>query len=282
MTFAEAIAIAILQGVTELFPISSLGHAVVLPALFAPNIDLRSPAFLPFLVVLHLGTAAALLAYFWRDWWELFIGIFRGGKDAEGEDRRRLLALIVVATIPAVILGFAFERQLKALFGEPKAAAAFLIANGVLLAAGELLRKRALAREAPSNKPDRLSFLGALAVGVWQCLAFFPGISRSGATMVGGLLAKLTHEQAARFSFLMATPVIVGAAVLEVPKLLRGAAAEHAMPLSTIAAGGIVAGIAAYLSVAFLMRYFRRHDFAALYPFAIYCVIFGAISLAVL
>jgi undecaprenyl-diphosphatase len=282
MSFAQAIVIAIIQGVTELFPISSLGHAVVLPALFWPNIDLRSPAFLPFLVVLHLGTAVALLAYFWRDWWELIVGVFRGGKAADGENRRRLLALIVAATVPAVVLGFAFEKQLKALFGEPKAAAAFLIANGFLLAIGEILRKRSLARNVPCDKPDRLSFAGAIAVGVWQCLAFFPGISRSGATMVGGLLAKLTHEQAARFSFLLATPVIVGAAVLEVPKLLRGAATEQIMPISTIAVSGVVAGIAAYLSVAFLMRYFRRHDFAALYPFAIYCIVFGAISLAVL
>jgi len=282
MTFAEAIAIAILQGVTELFPISSLGHAVVLPALLAPNIDLRSPAFLPFLVVLHLGTATALLLYFWRDWWQLFIGIFRGGKDELGEDRRRLLALIIIGTIPAVILGFAFEKQLRALFGEPKAAAAFLIANGVLLAFGEILRKRALARELPSNKAGKLSFLGAFAIGVWQCLAFFPGISHSGATRVGGLLAKLTHEQAARFSFLLATPVIVGASVLEIPKLLKAETSSEAMPLDVVVGGGLAAGVAAYLSVAFLMHYFRRHDFAALMPFAAYCVLFGAISLALL
>ena len=282
MTFAEAMAIAILQGITELFPISSLGHAVVIPALVAPGIDLRSPAFLPFLVVLHLGTAIALLAYFWRDWWELFIGVFIGGQDAAGEGRRRLLALIVVATIPAVILGFAFEKELRALFGEPKAAAGFLVANGVLLAVGELLRTRALSHEKPTQKPGRISFLGALAVGLWQCLAFFPGISRSGATMVGGLLAKLTHEQAARFSFLIATPVILGAAVLEVPKLLRHASPEAVMPLSTIAAGGVAAGIAAFLSVAFLMHYFRRHDFAALFPFAVYCVMFGSAALVLL
>ncbi len=282
MNFAQAIAIAILQGVTELFPISSLGHAVVLPALFDPSIDLRSEAFLPFLVVLHLGTAIALLLYFWRDWWELFIGIFRGGCDENGEDRRRMLALIVVATIPAVILGFAFEKPLKALFGNPQAAAGFLIANGFLLAIGEFLRKRALARQQPEQRAGKMTFVSALAVGLWQCLAFFPGISRSGATMVGGLLAKLTHEQAARFSFLMATPVIVGAAVLEVPKLLRIGAHETTIPLSTVAAGGVAAGIAAYLSVAFLMRYFRRHDFAALNPFAIYCIAFGALSLVLL
>ncbi len=281
MTFAEAIAIAVLQGVTELFPISSLGHAIVLPALFAPGINLRSPEFLPFLVVLHLGTALALLLYFWRDWWELFIGIFRGGEDAQGESRRRLLLLIIAGTIPAGIIGFLFEKPLRALFGEPKAAAAFLIANGFLLAAGEILRKRALARQAPKQAPDKLSFRGAIAVGVWQCLAFFPGISRSGATMVGGLLAKLTHEQAARFSFLLATPIIFGAALHEIPKLLHERLPE-ATPLETIAAGGIAAGIAAYLSVAFLMRYFQRHDFAALIPFAIYCVLFGTASLALL
>src|SRR5579883_1692196 len=266
MTLAQAIAIAILQGITELFPISSLGHAVVLPALFAPGIDLRSQAFLPFLVVLHLGTAIALLLYFWRDWWDLFIGIFVGGKDELGEDRRHLLALLVVATIPAVIIGFAFEEPLKRLFGDPKAAAAFLIANGLLLAAGEVLRKRALAREMPSDKAGRLGFLGAAAIGVWQCLAFFPGISRSGATMVGGLLAKLTHEQAARFSFLMATPVIAGAAVHQLPKLMHGGAVQQAMPLSVILIGGVVAAVTAYLAVWFLMRYFKTHDFSALNP----------------
>jgi undecaprenyl-diphosphatase len=282
MSFVQAIAIAILQGITELFPISSLGHAVVLPALLDPSIDLRSEAFLPFLVVLHLGTAIALLLYFWRDWWELFIGIFRGGQDEAGEDRRRLLALIVVATIPAVILGFAFEKPLKALFGNPQAAAGFLIANGLLLAIGEKLRKRALARQQPEQHAGNLTFIGALAVGIWQCLAFFPGISRSGATMVGGLLTKLTHEQAARFSFLMATPVIAGAAVLEIPKLFHLHGETSGMPPSTVVAGGIAAGIAAYLSVAFLMRYFRRHDFAALNPFAIYCVAFGVLSLVLL
>lgn len=282
MTFAQAIAIAILQGITELFPISSLGHAVVLPALLDSSIDLRSEAFLPFLVVLHLGTAIALLLYFWRDWWGLFVGIFRGGKDENGEDRRRMLALIVIATIPAVILGFAFEKPLKALFGNPQAAAGFLIANGFLLAIGEILRKRALARQQPEKCAGNMTFLSALTVGIWQCLAFFPGISRSGATMVGGLLTKLTHEQAARFSFLMATPVIAGAAVLEIPKLFRAGAHDAAIPLSTIGAGGIAAGVAAYLSVAFLMRYFRRHDFAALNPFAIYCIVFGALSLAFL
>ena len=282
MTFAEAIAIAILQGVTELFPISSLGHAVVLPALFDPSIDLKSEAFLPFLVVLHVGTAIALLLFFWRDWFEISIGIFSGGIAPDGEDRRHLLMLLAVATIPAVVLGFAFEKPLRTLFGVPEAAAAFLIANGFLLALAERLRKRSAGAPASSPTLSSVSLLGALGVGLWQCLAFLPGISRSGATIAGGLLAKLSHEQAARFSFLMATPVIAGAAVLEIPKLFHAHASAAAMPNSYIAAGGLAAGVAAYLSVAFLMRYFRTHELSALNPFAVYCIAFGVVSLLVL
>src|SRR5271166_282787 len=180
MTFAEAIAIAVLQGVTELFPISSLGHSVILPKLLGLNVDLRSEHFVPFLVFLHFGTAAALLLYFWRDWWELLIGVFVGGRDAQGEDRRRLLLLLVIATLPAVILGFALEKKLKALFAEPTYAAAFLVANGFVLFAGEVLRLRALANSVPTGKAGKLGIGGALAIGLWQCLAFLPGISRSG------------------------------------------------------------------------------------------------------
>jgi len=282
MTFATAIAIAILQGITELFPISSLGHAVVLPKLLGLDIDLRSEHYVPFLVLLHLGTAIALLLYFWRDWWELFIGIFAGGKDAQGEDRRRLLFLLVLATLPAVIIGFVLKKPLEKLFARPDYAAAFLIANGAVLIIGEILRRRALGRENPSEKAGKISAGSAIAIGFWQCLAFLPGISRSGATMVGGLLAKLTHAQAARFSFLMATPVIFGASALEVPKLLHADPSGQSIPLEVALAGGLAGGVAAYLSVAFLMRYFHRHDFAALIPFAIYCVLFGAASLAFL
>jgi undecaprenyl-diphosphatase len=274
--------IALIQGVTELFPISSLGHAVVLPPLLGLNIDQRSEAFVPFLVVLHAGTATALLAYFWRDWVDVLKGLFTGGFSANGEDRRRLLIVLVIATLPAVVLGFAFNKQLKALFASPAIAAVFLIANGVLLFAAELLRKRALRRtSSPAANLNRLSYRGAFMVGLWQCLAFLPGISRSGATMAGGLLQRLTHEQAARLSFLMATPVIAGATVLEAPKLFRQAANPDAMPLATVLAGGVVAGVAAYLSVAFLMRYFRTHEVSALNPFAIYCVVLGVATLAV-
>jgi undecaprenyl-diphosphatase len=260
-----AFAIAVLQGVTELFPISSLGHAVIVPPLLGWPVDQRAPDFLPFVVVLHVGTAVALLVYFWRD--------APNGEPAAAA--RRLLGLIIVATLPAVVIGFVLEKAVRNLFASPLIAALFLIVNGGLLLVGDLLRRRAggAARGGGAGLRD-LDWRGALVVGLWQCAAFVPGISRSGASMVGGLLTGLGHADAAHFSFLIATPIIAGAAVLEVPKLL-------ALPgggITALAIGaGIVAGATAYGSVAFLMRYFRRHNFEdALVPFAIYCWVAGA------
>lgn len=280
MTTLEALAIAVLQGVTELFPVSSLGHAVVLPALLGWSIDQNSPEFLPFLVVLHVGTATALLIYFWRDWLGIVLAVLGLAPVEERAFGRRLFMLIIVATIPAVILGFVLEKWLRTVFGSPVAAASFLIANGILLFVGERLRRRAVQATGTRNFTE-LGILDALIVGFWQCTAFLPGISRSGATMVGGLLRGLHHDVAAHFSFLIATPVIFGAAVLELPKLLRHAeGAPGITGLSLLA--GLVAGITAWISTAVLMRYFKRHDFAALDPFAYYCVAFGALSLALL
>jgi undecaprenyl-diphosphatase len=259
--------------VTELFPVSSLGHAVVLPRLAGWNIDQTAPEYLPFLVVLHVGTAAALLAYFWKDWAALagaFIGL---GEPEERRERWRLLWLIVVATIPAVILGFALEHLLRSLFGAPAVAAAFLIVNGFVLFAGERLRRRAGERQLAE-----MSWVEALIIGLWQSAALIPGISRSGTTMVGALLLGFHHKEAAHFSFLIATPIIAGAAVLELPKLMH--AHEGIGAVAWIA--GAVAGVTAWLSVAFLMRYFRRHDFEALDPFAYYCWAAGAIALGLL
>jgi undecaprenyl-diphosphatase len=272
-----AFAIAVLQGVTELFPISSLGHAVIVPPLLGWPVDQRAPAFLPFVVVLHVGTAVALLVYFWRDWLFVLNGLL--GRDApNGEPAaaaRCLLGLIIVATLPAVVIGFVLEKAVRNLFASPLIAALFLIVNGGLLLVGDLLRRRAggAGRRGGAGLRD-LDWRGALVVGLWQCAAFVPGISRSGASMVGGLLTGLGHADAAHFSFLIATPIIAGAAVLEVPKLL-------ALPgggITALAIGaGVVAGATAYASVAFLMRYFRRHNFEdALVPFAIYCWVAGA------
>jgi undecaprenyl-diphosphatase len=274
MTSLQAILIAILQGATELFPVSSLGHAVVLPALLHWPIDQHAPAFLPFLVMLHLGTATALLAYFWRDWWALAIGVLGISSPHQTQESRRVFLLIVVATIPAVIVGFALEKFVRGLFGTPVVAAAFLLVNGFLLLFGERLRGH-------GHRPlSSLTMLDALTIGCWQCTALIPGISRSGATIVGGLLRGVDHEGSAHFSFLIATPIILGATVLEVPKLLHAEIPAGVFELSTIAA--LIAGITAYASTAFLMRYFRQQDSWALNPFAYYCMAIGAGSLAVL
>jgi undecaprenyl-diphosphatase len=277
MTAFQALFTAILQGVTELFPVSSLGHAVVLPALLGWQIDQHAPSFLPFLVVLHLGTAAALLAYFWRDWIDFLLAVLGRKTERPREELLRLLVMIVIATIPAGLVGLLFAERLRALFGAPTVAAAFLIVNAVILVGGERLRRRT---EATGGALEGLTIRGALLIGVWQCAALIPGISRSGVTMVGGLLAGLHHKEAARFSFLIATPIILAAGVHEVPKLLHAESSGGITGLSLIA--GIVAGITAYLSVAFLMRYFRKHDFEALDPFAWYCAAAGIGSLLLL
>jgi len=275
MTALQAILTAILQGVTELFPVSSLGHAVILPRLAGWNIDQAAPEYLPFLVVLHVGTAAALLAYFWKDWAQLAGALIGMGSPKERGERWRLLWLIVVATIPAVILGYALEKfgGARVIFGSPVVAAIFLIVNGFVLFAGERLRHRGGER-----KLETMSWVEATVIGLWQSAALIPGISRSGTTMVGGLLFGFHHRESAHFSFLIALPVIAGAAVLEVPKLMH--AHEGIGAIAWVA--GAVAGVVAWLSVAFLMRYFRRHDFEALDPFAYYCWAAGAIALGLL
>jgi undecaprenyl-diphosphatase len=269
----QAIFMAILQGMTELFPVSSLGHAVVLPRLLGWDIDQQAPYFLPFLVVLHLGTAVALLLYFWRDWIGILLAVLGRGTPDERRAQWRLLFLIIVATIPAAVLGYLFEHRLRALFGAPAVAAIFLVINGGVLFLGERLRQRAR-----DGSLDQMTWRGALLIGALQSTALLPGISRSGATMVGGLLAGLKHKESAQFSFLIAAPIILGAGVHEVPKLMH-----EGVHINAIAwAAGVVAGITAFLSTAFLMHYFKRHDFEALDPFAYYCWAAGAVALGLI
>jgi undecaprenyl-diphosphatase len=272
MGLISTIIIAIIQGITELFPVSSLGHAVVLPPLMRlKDMDIRSEAFLPLLVVLHVGTAIALMGYFWRDW----LGIASAFFDRDPQRRReqfRLLALVIVGTMPAVITGFLLERNVRELFGSAFLAAFFLIVNGVLLFAVERLKQEG------RNPISSLTLKDAAIIGIWQCLALIPGISRSGATIAGGLLLGLRHEAAARFSFLLATPIILGAAVLEVPKLMKSGG--HVTSIALI--GGVVAGVTAFIAIAILMRWLKTHEFKALDPFAYYCMGFGALSLVLL
>lgn len=275
MSALQAILFAILQGVTELFPVSSLGHAVILPRLLGWPVDLRAHDFLPFLVVLHVGTATALLIYFWRDWIDIARAILGLGDPGARAEHLRLFGLVVVGTIPAVIFGATLRKPIGALFGSPELAAAFLIVNGVILFAAERLK------QGRSESLGSLTWRGALMIGLWQSLALIPGISRSGATMVGGLIARLHHKEAARFSFLLATPIIFGAAVHEVPTLIREKTVGNGLaPLALVS--GVAAGVTAYLSIAFLMRYFGKHDFEALDPFAYYCAAAGAAALVLL
>lgn len=271
MDLLHAILVAILQGATELFPVSSLGHAVVLPAIFNWRLDQKSDAFLPFLVLLHTGTAAALFIYFWRDWLAIIRGVIGLATPHDVAEARRVFLLVVIATIPAVILGFAFNRFFRELFSSPMLVAGILVLNGLMLLVGERVRgtgTRPLASLTPMD---------ALVIGCWQCGALFPGISRSGATIMGGVLRGVDHEGAAHFSFLIALPIIMGATVLEVPHLLSQGIAPGVLGTAAIAA--VVAGLVAYASTWFLMRYFASHDRWGLDPFGYYCVAFGLLAL---
>lgn len=267
----QAVIMAVLQGITELFPISSLGHAVVLPHLLGWNVDQESPGFLPFLVALHMGTAIALLIYFWEDWWALLTSLLPDATDPISRENRYLLMLIVVGTIPAGLIGLLLEKRLAVLFGRYQITAIFLVLNGILLFAGEWLRRHRRFQNLAELRPSQ-----ALIIGVSQALALLPGFSRSGASMVGGLLVGLTHQAAARFSFLLATPIILAAGMLEVPKLLRP---ESRPELAPALVGGLTAGVVAYVSTALLMRYFKKQEVNALMPFGIYCIVLGIVSL---
>ena len=275
MTPTEAVVIAFVQGATELFPVSSLGHAVILPRLLGWPIDPQARAFLPFLVLLHVGTAVALFAFFWRDWLTLVTGVFGFGPDWRVVQSRRMAVLIVIATLPAVLVGGALEHLLRRLFASPDFAAFFLVANGFVLLLGDRL-SRGRSRGAEARPLPSLTSKDALVIGCWQCLALLPGISRSGVTIVGGLLRGVDHEGAAHFSFLIALPIIVAATVLEIPKLPNSGGY---LPLAGLSA--VVAGVIALASTAILMRYFRDHSSWALRPFAIYCIVAGAGFLAV-
>jgi undecaprenyl-diphosphatase len=269
----------LMQGATELFPVSSLGHAVIIPSLLHWSFKQSDPSFVPFLVLLHLGTAGALLILYRTQWVAIIRGFFTAAFRGQIQsDNERLAMLLLVGTIPAAILGVFLETRIKSLFASPYEAAGFLIANGILMLAFEVLRRRVERRstlqEEEFAQAERISFRAAALVGACQALAFLPGISRSGVTIGGGLLAGLRHQEAARFSFLLATPVILGAGLVEVPQLFSGG-----VPIGEYLAGMVLAGIAAYASARFLLRYFRS---GRLDPYGYYCIAAGLISLALL
>ncbi|HVB49894.1 MAG TPA: undecaprenyl-diphosphate phosphatase [Burkholderiales bacterium] len=276
MTTWQLYLLAVMQGVTELFPVSSLGHSVLVPALLHWSLDRDAPWFLPFIVVLHLGTATALLLYFWRDWAQLLGAAIRTGGSLKNPSTR-LLALLVVGTVPAGLLGLLLEHAVRRLFGGFVVAAVFLALNGVMLIWGDRLRTR----QAKHNL-ESMGFGHALSIGAAQALALIPGMSRSGVTLVAGLASGLDYDAAAKFSFLLATPIIGAAGVLEVPKLVHYAAGHGAStPLTPILLAGALAGLFAFLSAWFLMRYFKGRESAALRPFGVYSLLAGLVALAV-
>jgi undecaprenyl-diphosphatase len=284
ISYFQAIVLGLLQGVSELFPISSLGHSVILPGLLGWDIQQNDDFFLTFLVGTHLATALVLLGFFWRDWVRIVRGLWRSlqlREIAPGDTDAKLGWMLVIGTIPAGIIGLLLEKQLRAIFASPESAAAFLMVNGVLLYAAERLRRRAPGADMALADGDqriarRVTWREALGIGSAQALALFPGISRSGATMGGGLLAGLSNEDAARFAFLLATPIIGAAAALKLPDLL-GSQGDGVRGQTFV--GALCAAVTAYLAVRFLMRFFETNR---LTPFALYCLVAGAISLVVL
>jgi undecaprenyl-diphosphatase len=281
ITYGQAIVLGLLQGFSELFPISSLGHSVILPQLLGWDIHQNDEFFITFLVATHLATAIVLFLFFLSDWLRIFKGMGRSFARREiGEDPdARLGWLLVVGTIPAGLLGLLLQDSLRNLFASAQSAAFFLMLNGVMLYGAERLRRRAPEAEVdvPSAVQDaqisrRVSWMGALGVGAAQALALIPGFSRSGATMGGGLVIGLNNEQAARFAFLLATPIIGAAAVLKLPDLFGSAGNGVRGPAFV---GALCAALTAYLSVRFLMRFFETNR---LTPFAVYCLVAGFAS----
>ncbi|HKI40861.1 MAG: undecaprenyl-diphosphate phosphatase [Mycobacterium sp.] len=296
LSYVEAVVVGAFQGVTELFPVSSLGHSVLVPALvggqWARDLNVSAPEspYLAFIVGLHVATAAALLAFFWRDWLRVLAGFGSSLRYRRIQTPdERLAWLLVAATIPVGLAGLALEQLFRTTLGKPIPAAAFLLLNGVVLYAGEVLRRRVAPADAAEHPADghpdhtgeaidnRLAQLPlgrGVLIGAAQILALLPGISRSGITIVAGLWRGLSHEDAARFSFLLATPIILAAGMYKIPELFGplGAGIQ-----GQVLAGSVASFVSAYLAVRYLTRYFQTRT---LTPFAIYCVLAGAGSLA--
>jgi undecaprenyl-diphosphatase len=274
ISYPRAIVLGLVQGVAEPFPISSLGHAVILPRLLGWNIHQNDPYFVAFLVATHLATALVLFAFFWRDWVRILRGIGRSLRDRgidPGDTDATLGWLLVVGTIPAGILGLLLQDRLRTVFASAASAAAFLIANGVLLLAAERLRRRAPQTDADDDARivRQVGWPQAFIVGAAQGLALIPGFSRAGATMGGSLLVGLSNRDAARFAFLLATPIIGAAAALKLPELLGS---EGNGVRGPALAAALCAAVTSYLAVRFLMRFFETRT---LVPFALYCLAAG-------
>jgi undecaprenyl-diphosphatase len=271
MNAIQAIILGIIQGLTEFIPVSSSGHLVLVPwALGWP-----SPGLL-FDTMLHWGTLAAVLIYFWRDWVDIIRGFFRslftsgpwnaepGGRLANPDNR--LAWAVIIGTIPAVILGLLFKDAVEAILNTPAAVGAGMVITALILTLAERFGQR----DRPLTK---INLLDALLIGLAQGIAIVPGISRSGATISAGMGLRMTRDGAARYSFLLATPAILGAGLLQLFEVMKGAE-PVTTPILAIVLGTLSAAVVGYLCIRFLLAYLRR---GKLYPFAIYCLVVGLI-----
>lgn len=278
ITVFQAIILGLVQGVTELFPISSLGHSVIIPSLLGWHINQNGQYFLTFLVATHLATATVLFLFFWKQWLNIIKGLGRSlaaREIAPNDTYAKIGWLLVVGSVPAGIIGLLFQQSLSKLFASAQIASMFLIINGIILFSAEKLRKHAERRKnnISNNNADiaKLTWWQSIGIGVAQSAALLPGISRSGSSMAGSLLAGLNNEDAARFSFLLATPIIGAAALLKLPGLFSS---SESAQRGAMLAGALCAALAAFLSVRFLIKYFRSKT---LTPFAIYCFTAGIV-----
>jgi undecaprenyl-diphosphatase len=278
ISYLQALILGLTQGIAEPFPVSSLGHGVIIPGLLGWNIHQNDDYFLAFLVATHCATALVLFVYFWSDWKRILAGLWRSirarGRVEPDDVDARLGWLLVIGTVPAGILGLALQHPLRTLFASPESASIFLILNGILLLAFERLRRSRPERgdgegDSDPRIAERVSFRQAAAIGAAQAAALIPGISRSGVTMGGGLLAGLSNEDAAKFGFLLATPIIAAAGFLKLPELL-GSTGDGVRGQAVV--GAIAAAFTTWLAVKFLIRYFKSNR---LTPFGIYCLVAG-------
>jgi undecaprenyl-diphosphatase len=281
-TYGQAVLIGFIQGITELFPISSLGHAILIPAWiggsFGEFISEENEAYLLITIAMHLASSVALFLIFRKRWIRLISGTVQAVVSKNFQSTSfRVLSYIVIATIPVGILGLAFGDYFQSIFGKPQYSALFLTLNGLLLITAERLSRRdgtAELQDSDAEIDRRVSAKTAVAIGFGQSLALFAGISRFGVTMSAGLLRKLNHSVASDFAFLLSLPVIVGASIIKLPELFTTSANEL---LGQILLGSVISFIATYISVTFLVRWFKTKT---LYPFAIYCLVFGMFSFA--
>jgi undecaprenyl-diphosphatase len=279
-TYGQAVIIGFIQGITELFPISSLGHAILIPAWlggsFKDFISDENQTYLLISIAMHLASSVALFLVFRKRWQNLIFGSFSALKSRNFQNTQfKVLSYIIIATIPVGILGLAFDDYFQSIFGKPEFSAIFLTINGLILIGAERLSRRDVTHELLDSDAEidhRVNVKSAVVIGFGQSLALFAGISRFGVTMSAGLLSKLNHSVASDFAFLLSLPVILGASIVKLPELFTTDANQL---MGQIIAGSIVSFICTYISVTFLVRWFKTRT---LYPFAIYCLIVGILS----